>query len=150
MGRHLASLVMASGHREHTRVSTAGPNFDHPILEGDLPDWALNAFDEFAADSLESEFMPDTSDTLPAAPSPPSPASTYPASTLATESLSGILSPSTPLSHLPLARLLSPHPRDEIPGARRILLPTHRASILCRQWGVPCLPPPALLIFGPQ
>ena len=37
-----------------------------------------------------------------------------------------------------------PHPRDETPGARRILLPTHRTSILCRQWGVPCLPPPAV------
>ena len=61
-GSHLVSLVMASGHREYTRVSTAGPNFDHPIPEGDLPDWALNAFDEFAADTLESEAAPDISD----------------------------------------------------------------------------------------
>jgi hypothetical protein len=52
--------------REHTRVSTAGPNFDHPILEGDLPDWAFNAFDEFAADTRESESFTDASNPPPA------------------------------------------------------------------------------------
>jgi hypothetical protein len=59
---------VASGHREHTRVSAAGSNFDHPLLEEDLPDWALNAFDEFAADSRESEALMTTSDITRARP----------------------------------------------------------------------------------